>query len=165
MPQALAEDVDRKTLASLLDLTTMRIDQLVREGHIQKSGRGRYPLEASVRGYIKFLKGTIAGQTKSASSNRAQDARAAEIERRMAREDREIISLAEALTTIDEVAGEYLQSISSLPARITREPRERQRIEAICDAERLRVSDRFVKRSRALRTGGSVDEADDEDDA
>ncbi|MER9937430.1 hypothetical protein [Mesorhizobium sp. M0088] len=149
----------------MLDLTPVRIDQLVREGHIPKLGRGRYPLEASVHGYIKFLKGTIAGQTKSASSNRAQDARAAEIELRMAREDRRIVDMGEAVAALDKVTGDFLQSIGGLPARITREPRERQRIEAICDAERLRLSDRFAESAQALRSGLPADQADDEDDA
>ena len=160
-----AIELSRKEIATVLNLTRQRIDQLVKEGFIEKSGRSRYPLVASVNGYVRSLKQAMDGQTKRATSNRAQEARAAEIERRMAREDRDIITLAEAIGAVDEVAGEYLQSIGSLPARITRDPRERQRIEAICDAERLRLSDRFVKASRDLRTGGTADEADDEDDA
>lgn len=165
MPDVNEVDLSRKEIAAVLNLTPQRIDQLVKEGVIEKSGRGRYPLVGSVHAYIRSLKSAMDGQTKRATSNRAQEARAAEIERRMAREDREIITLAEAVASVDEVAGEYLQSIGSLPARITRDPRERQRIEAICDAERLRLSDRFVKASRDLRSGGSADEADDEDDA
>jgi hypothetical protein len=88
-------------------LTPQRVVQLDREGHITKAGRSRYPLEASVHGYLKFMKRTIEGQTKSASSDRAQDARAREIELRMAREDRKIIDIAGAAAVLDRVTGEF----------------------------------------------------------
>lgn len=161
----LPKTVDRRTLSAHLGISAKRIDQLVKEGFITKVGKGAYPFSESVQGYGRSMKATIEGQTKNVSANRAQNARAAEIELRMAREDRKIIDLTEAVAALDRVAGDFLQTVGGLPARITRDPRERQRIEAICDAERLRLSDHFAQSAQALRSGLPPDQADDEDDA
>lgn len=43
------------TIARLLNISERRLQQLAREGVIPKSGRGRYPLAATVRGYVVYL--------------------------------------------------------------------------------------------------------------
>lgn len=48
-------------IARLLGLTERRLQQLAKDGIIQKSGRGRYPLAGSVRGYINYLQSQIDG--------------------------------------------------------------------------------------------------------
>lgn len=152
-------------VAELLNLTAGRVRAMTSEGRIKQSGRGRWNLLQVNHDYIAYTKEEQKSKTKTASETRVRDARAAEIELRMARQDREVIPLAEAMATIDDVTGIYLQFMSSLPARITREQNERHRIEAICDAERARVSDHFLEKSSSLRTGIPIAEADGEDDA
>lgn len=149
----------------LLMITPQWLRQLAVQGYIPRAVKGAYPLVAVVQGYIKSLKDDEKRSTKTAADNRVRDARAAEIERRMAREDREIITLEEAMASHEDVTGEYLQSISGLPARITRNQSERRRIEVICDAERTRLATRFDKSASALRTGQPAIDADGEDDA
>ncbi|MGE1076341.1 hypothetical protein ACQJ22_27865, partial [Pseudomonas fragariae (ex Marin et al. 2024)] len=61
-----------------------------------------------------------------------------------ARKDREVIALDEALSAVEELTGMYVASLSGLPAQITGVPRERQRLNDIFDAERLRLTDRFT---------------------
>lgn len=160
------DSVSTAFLSAVLGITKRHIARLTHEGVLPKIAHGRYELAASVQRYMEHnARGQVARHTPEPSGDRVRDARARQIELRMAREDRAIITLPEALATVDEVAGEYLQSIGSLPARITRDPRERQRIEAICDTERLRVADRFAEKASALRSGVPANEADDEDDA
>lgn len=58
-----AADEDRGSfpatvLARLLDISERRFHQLVTEGVIPKTSKGRYPLAATVRGYIRFLRNT-----------------------------------------------------------------------------------------------------------
>lgn len=152
-------------VAEVLNLTAGRVRAMTTEGVIAQSGRGRWKLLETIHRYVVFVKDENKHRSKGAAESRVRDARAAEIELRMARTDREIIPIAEALATIDGVTGDYLQSISSLPARITREQNERRRIEAICDEERLRLSDYFSEKSSALRTGIPIAETDEEIDA
>jgi phage terminase Nu1 subunit (DNA packaging protein) len=47
---------DVQTIASLLQLTPRRLQQLAKEGYIEVDDRGRYPLVGAVRGYIRYLK-------------------------------------------------------------------------------------------------------------
>jgi hypothetical protein len=42
-------------IAKLLCITERRLQQLAREGTIPKTSRGKYPLIASVQGYVRFL--------------------------------------------------------------------------------------------------------------
>lgn len=151
--------------ARLLMVTEAWVRKLTRDGTIAKAARDRYNLVAVVQGYIRFLKDEERRSSKSAADNRVRDARAAEIERRMAREDRDLIMLDEAMAAYDFATGLYLTSISGLPARMTRNASERRRLEAICDGERQRLADRFAEGASALRTGEAAVDADDEDDA
>lgn len=157
--------INKAMVAMLLNVSQPRVAAMTSEGILHQSSRGRWKLIDAVHHYIAFCKQETKSKTKGASETRVRDARAAEIELRMARTDREIIPIAEALATIDGVTGDYLQSISSLPARITREQNERRRIEAICDEERARLGDHFTEKSFALRTGIPIAETDDEVDA
>lgn len=127
--------------------------------------RGKWRVGDVLSGYHRYLENRADRLTKASASNDAQKARAEEIRRRMAREDREIIALSEAVEATDMMGGEYLRSILGLPARISREPHERQRIEKICDLERGRLSTRFSEISITLRTGITDYEAIGEDDA
>ncbi len=151
--------------ARLLMVSDERIRQLAKNGHIPKIAKDCFNLVAVVQGYIRFLKDEERRSSKSAADSRVREARAAEIERRMAREDRDLIMLDEAMAAYDFAAGLYLTSISGLPARMTRNASERRRIEAICDGERQRLADRFAEGASTLRTGLAAVDADDEDDA
>ncbi|MEL4069581.1 hypothetical protein WKW50_05475 [Ochrobactrum sp. GPK 3] len=151
--------------AALLGVTTQWLRMLAANGYVPKAVRGKYPIVAVVQGYVKSLKDDDKRSNKSSSENRVRDARAAEIERRIAREDRKLIVLDEALTAFDEATGHFLQSLSGLPAAITRNLNERRRIETICDAERSRLSVSFSQIASSLETGIDPLEADDEDDA
>lgn len=151
--------------ARLLMLSDERVRQLTKSGYVPTLAQGRYNLVAVVQGYIKYLKDDERRSSRSVADNRVRDARAAEIERRMAREDRDIIMLDEAMAAYDFATGLYLTSISGLPARMTRNASERRRLEAICDGERQRLADRFAERASALRSGEAAVDADDEDDA
>lgn len=159
-----ANSIDTNTAAALIKVTPRYVRQLASQGWFKQVARDRWNLIEVVQGYIACLKDEGRRTAKSAADSRVRDARAAEIERRMAREDRTVIDLDEAAATVDRVAGEFLQAVGGLPARITRDPRERQRIEAICDAERLRLTDVFAERALALKSGLSADQTLDEDD-
>ena len=83
----------------------------------------------------------------------------------MMKEDREIVMLDEALAVQDELSGAFLDVLGGLPARITRDQKERRRIEAVCDEERDRLAKSFAEKAHALRTGDFDSEAFEEADA
>lgn len=157
--------LDTATAAALLMMTPRNLQYLAKDGWVKRAGPGRWPLVALVQGYIKALKDETARRTKSAADSRVRDARAAEIEMRMAVKSRDLIPIAEAMYSVDEIAGAFLAAVSALPARITRDQRERARLEQIVDQTRGHLAARFAEIGAALRTGKPVDSASAEDDA
>ncbi|ORE90534.1 hypothetical protein ATO13_22551 [Stappia sp. 22II-S9-Z10] len=156
--------VDVNTLAQLIGVTPRQIQIVAKEGYYAAERRGQWPLVASVRGYVRYLHDQIAGAQKSTHENRLRDAKAKEIEVRTARVDRTVIDLAEAQEIFDEITGAYLASLEGLPARLTRNVRERTRIQQIFDTERQRLADNFGEARGLLASGLPDDEAEAEDD-
>lgn len=160
-----ANYLDTQTAAALLMVTPRTIQYLAKDGWIKRAGPGKWPLVALVQGYIKSLKDETARRTKISADSRVRDARAAEIEMRMAVKARELIPLAEAVYAVEEIAGAFLAAVSALPAQITRDQRERARLETILDKTRGVLSARFAAIGAALRTGEPIDTPATEDDA
>lgn len=154
-----------REIAPLLGVGMTRLPQLAKEGIIPKSVKGRYPVRETIVGYWKWKATSVERQNQSTSADKLRERRDEEIALRIAREKRELIPLSDALADHETITGQFLATISGLPARITRDPRERQRIEKICDEDRLRLTDLFAKQGRALQSGIPIGEADDEDDA
>ena len=131
------QPVSRQTLAELLTLTAQRVDQLVREGWIEKPSRGNYALVAGVQGYIRFLKDDERRSSKTAAESRVRDMRADEIALRIEERSKKLINeaRAEALGLVDEVIGGLKADLYALPARVTKDLSLRRVIEeAIEDA-------------------------------
>ncbi|HRP05864.1 MAG TPA: hypothetical protein PLV87_13210 [Opitutaceae bacterium] len=162
---AVPEYVTAIDLAAHLSLSTKRIQQLSQEGVLDRQGRGKYEFSKAVQAYIKYKTELSERQNQSSSADRLRDRREQKEALRIAREERELIHIEEADAGMQEVCGAILDFVSSLPARITRDVRERQRIERICDEGRLRLSDRFAKARRVVRHGVDAAEATDEDAA
>lgn len=158
-------EVPTRLMARVLGVTVQRLNQLVQSGVVVKLARGKFDLVDTTNRYISNRISNPAEKRTDASMQRARDARADEIELRMAEKRRELIPAVEALEAADMIAGLYLNSIGGLPARLTRNPSERQRIEAICDTERQRLTDKFSNIGRALQAGKPLDQAGAEDPA
>lgn len=150
--------------ARLLMVTEDWVRQLSRNGYIAKAARDRYNLVTAVQGYIRFLKDEERRSSKNAADSRVRDARAAEIERRMAREDRKLVDIDEAMAVFDDMSGEMLSFVNGLPAMITRNTGERRRIADIVDQARGRLVARFAESLRVLQAGHPAADADEEDD-
>lgn len=160
------ELVNTKQMAEFLGISQVWLNKLVMDGVISKASRYEYDLKAATHQFIAFREEHVKKRLgdKGSTSDRMREAKVAEIARRMAREDREIITMDEAMQVVDEVTGIFISTLSSLPARVTSVVRERQRIEAICDEERQRMADRFSEKRAALRSGQQASDAEAEDD-
>lgn len=54
--------VSAKELGEILGLTQVRVQQLAKEDHVMKEGRGRYNLQGSIRRYMAFLRDSAQGR-------------------------------------------------------------------------------------------------------
>lgn len=156
--------VSQTELSHRLGLTTRWIYDLTKDGIFIQVER-KYDLDASHRAYTEYkLEKATEKRAPSATDNLTK-AKEAILARRLAREDRTVIEMDDALESIDIVTGAFIEAISGLPARITRNIDERKRIEAICDGVRSKLDETFGEQREALRTGKPVGSANDEDDA
>lgn len=160
-----AAEISLAEAAEITGLTKQWLNRLNRDGYVLKSARGRYLLANVVQGYVRFLKDEDRRTSKSASASRVQDARAAEIEFRIAREKGQLIETAEAIAFVDEALGLLKSEFDGMPARLTRDVEFRRKIETQIDDVFRRAADRAKQAADALASGGGVVDADAEDDA
>ena len=143
----------------LLMLSRQRLDQLAADGWIARVAPGRWRIVDIVQGYIRFLKDEERRRSKTATLSRVQEARAAEIELRTARDSGQIIEMAEALALVDAVVGGLKADLDGLPARVTRDMTERRKLEAELHDVLTRSADRLEQEIDPLAAGGAVDPA------
>lgn len=143
-------------IARLLMMTPQRVTQLVTAGYIPRSARGVYPVVGAVQGYIRFLKDTERNSTKSAGENRVRDARAKEIEMRIAEKNRDLIPIEDAEGALDHCMAAVVAELSGFSSRVTRDKPLRRMIDKELNEARHRMATALGASAAALRTGGGI---------
>jgi phage terminase Nu1 subunit (DNA packaging protein) len=110
-----------KTIASLLDITERRVGQLVKEGIIPKTDRGRYQLFPVVQGYIKFLRERKLGKAvvsldEARQRKLAAEAEMAEIELAKARAD--VVRVEDVARQWENILGDVRTRFLALPSKL-----------------------------------------------
>jgi hypothetical protein len=149
--------------ASLVMVTPEWIRRLAKDGWIAKAERGRFRLPDVVQGYIKFLKDEGRRSSKTASHARLQEIKTRKEELAVARAERELIPLVDAMTLVDEIAGTVVARVNAIPARMTRNPEERAKLQQEIDEALAEVADRVQKLGTAARAGCDDPPADEEE--
>lgn len=150
---------------SLLMISVERVRQLSKSGYIDRPKPGRTTVVSAVQGYIRFLKDAERKNTKSGAATRVSEARAAEIELRTAERRRVLIPQEEAIAAMDLVVGKVAETLSGLPARITRDLVLRRRIEAEIHAGQKEIADALAELHGFVEAGGDLPATDTADDA
>jgi hypothetical protein len=143
-------------VSQLLVLTEARLRALEIDGWIKRIGPNQWPLVATMQGYLGFLRADGRRTSKSAAESRVRDARAREIEIRIAERMRRLIQIDDALETVDAVCGAVRTELAGLPARITRDLSLRNKIEQEANESLSRIADRFEQEANTLRKGGGA---------
>lgn len=156
--------VSQVDLAKFLNVTERWVRQMVEDGILIKDDKGKLPFRENVLRYYAKKIDEVTAKAEPSKGDKLRERREEQLQMRMDTEQRKLVPLDEALTAFSDISGAFLETLSGLPARITRNPDERRRIEVICDAERKRLSTRFGKHRETLRTGeddpGAVAETD-----
>ncbi|SOC47716.1 hypothetical protein SAMN05892877_13242 [Rhizobium subbaraonis] len=151
--------------ARLLMISEERVRQLVKMEYIPKVRKGMYPLVGVVQGYIRFLKDEERRSSKSATASRMQEAKATEIDMRIAEKRRELIPIDEAHAVIDTLVGKVRSEISAVPKRVTRDLAVRKKIESEVNGSLNRIAEAMVALATTLREGGDLPGGAGSDDA
>lgn len=109
------------------------IRRLVADGYIAKQPGGGVLKRDVFVGYIRFLTDEGRRATKVQAESRVRDARAREIELRIAEREKRLIEITDMEEVIDEFSGMLRAELSGLPARVTRDLVLRRTIERAID--------------------------------
>lgn len=152
-PAAAPGIITTEQAAKLFKLTPHRVRQLIASGHIPKFDRNRLQLVGAVQGYIDFLRDENRQATKTASLSRVQDARARQIELRVAREANDLIPFGEVEGATEAILGAFRAELAGLPAAISRDMPVRRRAEELLNDALGRLSKRFDQMADDCREG------------
>jgi hypothetical protein len=136
--------------AAMLNITPRHLQNLVRGGWIKKSGRGLYPLAATVRGAVGYFEAMLK-RRESSSKAHVTDARAEEIRLRTADKRAGLIRRDDVEAVIAEYAEMVRREFSKLADRLPGDAARRRalageleasfrRIEAAADRARTELS-------------------------
>lgn len=165
MAEPSAGVVTAEILSKLLMLSDRHLRQLVADGWIAKNPDGKYTTVGGVQGYIRYLKDEARRGMATTAKSRTNDARAKEIELRIAVQERKLVNLDETLTLVDDIAGVLRAELEGLAAGVTRDRELRHRIEERIEGAFSRSAKRLKEHAAALRAGGTAVDDPDEDDA
>ena len=157
--------VTLKAAAALFGRSVRWVQDLKDSGHLVGGGREGYRLGPLCEAVIAHYEGLLEqGQRKTAASS-ASLARTREIEQRIAIKAGQLIDIDEARGAMADLAGMVDAALVSLPARISADPAERERVRAIVDAARSEIVDRLGEAGGSLGSGGADHRAAADPDA
>lgn len=142
-------------VAAVLMVSGERIRQLQNDGYIPRSPvRGHVSLVGAVQGYIRFLKDESRASSRVASESRVRDARAREMELRIAEREGRLVDMADVIAFETDVLGSLAAQLSTLSSRVTRDLAIREKIDKELDDILAACQRRFEEEGRALLAGG-----------
>lgn len=144
----------------MLGLSRKRISQLIQEGFIPKVGRGMTTIDGAAQGCVRYWQEKASQETKTSADTRVRDARAAEIEQRIAERNRRLVPAEEATAAIDHIIGACAEAFASIPPMISRDVAERNRIEKHVKEAQRGVAKRLSEAAELLEKGGKLPDAD-----
>jgi hypothetical protein len=149
----LPETVPIATLAGLFGVTDRQARNLLEMSKVKSRARGHWPLAEAVRAVLAQARESREPDQLSAARARALNAKAKAQEVALARTERDLIPLEEAIAVMDELCAVTREVLIGLPARITRDLDLRRKIEAEVHAGQLRIVRKLTAGAAALREG------------
>lgn len=162
IPKILNGSVSGVALSKFFGISPERLRVLKNEGVIVASGR-KYDFFRSTRSYIDRLRDGASKKQGGTLDDQLKEAKIREIDQRLAINSRELIPLDEAMGGFDAAAGMILEVFSGLPSQISRDVRERKRIEEICDIARRALATQFSKIAAGIQSAIEDPDTQEED--
>lgn len=106
------------TIATILNLTTTRVQQLAKDGVIPKASHGQYELIASVTSYIKYLQERVPGGGGSKMSADINDERARLLKAQADMAEIELAERSGSLVAVERVESDWIQVLSACRSKL-----------------------------------------------
>ena len=155
-------EVSTADLAQILGVTGRRIQQLENAQVLRSVRHGAWDLRHAVQAFVKYQVDSEAAKytkTRGKARERLDQVKAEREALKFAQESGRIIPTEEAIAVVDELVGTIRAGFAGLPARVTRDLKQRAAIETEVDAVLTRAADQFSERAAALRARGVFDPA------
>jgi hypothetical protein len=161
------------TLAEIVELTNLSktvINKLAATGYFKAERHGVYKLGAVMLGLLKYYREERKTEQQTAAQQRLLNARARQVELRIAQEEKELIPMADAIEWSDLHTGDAISTFNGLAAMLisgnTALVPHRAYIERVIDDARERLCEKWRKRAAEFDKAESQDqsEPDTEDD-
>lgn len=165
------QHVNLKTLSDMLDLTPQRIAQLVNDGVIPRTGRGRYELVPAVKAYVQFLRKRPSGGDAGDDDYSTQRTRLTKAKADMAEMEKE--QMANNLIPANDVSDAWELMVSNMRAKLLSIPTKTATsvfaADDIIDAKRIlkeNINEALKELSSVeIRTNNPIRSADVGDDS
>ncbi|QOZ06643.1 hypothetical protein XH96_03255 [Bradyrhizobium sp. CCBAU 51765] len=116
--------------AAYLDLTRQRVAALANDGNLPRKDDGTFDLDECRVAYIRFLRQAASRRVANGDSGaQLREARAREIELRVAKEIGELIPLEDVTMVMQEIVSTFCAELNGLPTACTRDLDLRNMIE------------------------------------
>lgn len=116
-------------LRRLTEAAPGELEGLIAAGTLPAMDGDKLPMVEAIHAYLGHLREASRNASASAAMARARDARAEASELSLAIARRDVIQASEAETACDFLCGVISEAIGGLPARVTRDLRDRRAIE------------------------------------
>lgn len=156
----LPENVQIGVLARILGVTTRQARNQLETAGVKAVAWGQWPLAGSIRAIVAKAREAKEPDALAAARARAINAKARQTEIALARAERDLIPLEDAIAGMDELVGVTREVLIGLPARITRDLDLRRKIEAEVHAGQLRIVKKMNSAAAALRDAHDGDEGE-----
>ena len=147
------ETVPISWLAELFGVEDRQARNILKSVNVKPKARGQFPLKEAVQAVLVQAREARAPDPLSLARARALNAKAKAQEVALARAERDLIPLEEAIAVMDELCAVTREVLIGLPARITRDLDLRRKIEAEVHAGQLRIVRKLTAAAAALREG------------
>ncbi len=150
------ETVTTQALLSLLEFSAPYLTRLERMGVVARADRNSWDLADTIRRIIRYLREDNRRGRRAEAATELARLKARALELRLARENHELIPLAESMATVDSIVGGLVSALSAVPARRTRDLALRRTIEAEINLVRTIAAAECRRQAEALMTTGKA---------
>lgn len=139
--------------ARMIEKSETHVLRLVKDGLLQKAGRGHYRPEDVARAALQFREGEDRRSSQTEEAKRVAVARAKEIELRTAREEGRLVPLESVQAVVSDILGTYRYELTGVPAASSRDLTVRAAIQQHLDDAIDRCRVKFEKANRDMVAG------------
>ena len=148
--------VSTAEICELTGFTKQYLHTLEHDGIVSRIGRDQWQLASTIRSLITYLRSENRRGPRGVAHARLADMKAKTLAIRLQREANELVPYDQVCEAIDLIVGSLVSTLTSVPARCTRDLSLRRIIEGEIDAARVAACAEYKRHAESLRNTGKA---------